>query len=76
MTEPATKRTRELDLVVYGATGYTGRLVARAVADRAPAGLRWALAGRDRARLEQVRSELSVDAELIVADAHDDAALA
>lgn len=76
MTEPATKRTRELDLVVYGATGYTGHLVARAVADRAPAGLRWALAGRDRARLEQVRSELSVDAELIVADAHDDAALA
>lgn len=76
MTDPATKRTRELDLVVYGATGYTGRLVARAVAERVPAGLRWALAGRDRTRLEQVRSELDVDAETIVADAHDDAALA
>lgn len=76
MTEPVTKRTRELDLVVYGATGYTGRLAARAVADRAPAGLRWALAGRDRTRLEQVRSELGIDVEAIVADAHDDAALA
>jgi len=76
MTEPAAKRTRELDLVVYGASGYTGRLVARAVADRAPAGLRWTLAGRDRTRLEQVRRELGVDAEPIVADAHDDAALA
>ncbi len=76
MTEPATERTRDLDLVVYGATGYTGRLVARAVADRAPAGFRWALAGRDRTRLEQVRSELNAQAKLIVADAHDDAALA
>lgn len=76
MTEPAETRTRELDLVVYGATGYTGRLVARAVADRAPAGLRWALAGRDRERLEQVRSDLGASAELIVAEAHDDAALA
>lgn len=75
MTEPAETRTRELDLVVYGATGYTGRLVARAVADRAPAGLRWALAGRDRERLEQIRSELGARAKLIVADAHDDAAL-
>src|SRR6056297_790442 len=76
MTEPATKRTRELDLIVYGASGYTGRLVARAIADRAPAGLRWALAGRNRTRLDQVRRELGVDAEPIVADAHDDAALA
>ena len=66
---------RDLDLIVYGATGYTGRLVAAAVAARAPAGLRWALAGRDRAKLARIRDEIAPDAEILVADAHDSDAL-
>ena len=49
---------RAHDLVLFGATGYTGRLVAERLA-HAGGALRWALAGRDRARLEQVRAELA-----------------
>jgi short subunit dehydrogenase-like uncharacterized protein len=67
---------RDLDLIVYGATGYTGRLVTAAVAARAPAGLRWAVAGRDRDRLKRIRDEIAHDAEIVVADAHDADALA
>jgi len=47
-----------LDLVVYGATGFTGRLVAAYLRRSAPSGLRWALAGRDAARLEAVAAEI------------------
>ena len=39
---------REHEIVVYGATGFTGRLTAEYLARNAP-GLRWALAGRNRA---------------------------
>ena len=35
---------REFDVIVYGATGYTGRLVAEYLKDKA--GLKWAMAGR------------------------------
>ncbi|HSL84786.1 MAG TPA: saccharopine dehydrogenase, partial [Thermoanaerobaculia bacterium] len=53
---------RDLDLVLWGATGYTGRLVARYLAERLAAGdepVAWALGGRDRAKLEAVRRELA-----------------
>ena len=67
----------EFDLVVYGATGFTGRLVAEYLANRRPAGLRWALAGRSIAKLEQVRDELAIGdgVALIVADADNAASL-
>jgi short subunit dehydrogenase-like uncharacterized protein len=73
--------SRDLDLVLFGASGFTGRLVAEVLhtATGGPAareaGLRWALAGRDRARLERVRDELGAQAPVLVADAHDAAAL-
>lgn len=50
---------REYDLVVLGATGFVGRLVAAYLARNAPTGMRVALAGRSQERLERVRSELS-----------------
>jgi len=74
---------RELQIVSFGATGFTGGLVAEylaKVAIREP--LRWALAGRSRTKLEAVLGRLSPwlgaspAPELIVADAADDAALA
>lgn len=46
-----------LDLVVYGASGFTGRLVCAYLRRHAPSGLRWAIAGRDAAKLESVLSE-------------------
>ena len=61
--------------MVWGATGYTGRLLAAAMAQSAPAGFRWALAGRDRARLDALRRELGTETPLILADAHDEASL-
>ena len=50
---------RPYDLVLFGATGFTGRLTAEYLARNAPADCRWALAGRNRAKLEQVRSDLA-----------------
>ena len=42
---------RTHDVVVFGATGFVGRLTAAYLAEAAPAGTRIALAGRSRARL-------------------------
>ncbi|TFV59311.1 enoyl-ACP reductase [Geodermatophilus sp. DF01-2] len=70
---------RTHDLVVYGATGFVGRLLAAYLAGAAPADLRIALAGRSRSRLEQVRGELPAAARswpLVEADSTDDASLA
>ena len=65
---------RDLDIVLFGATGFVGSLTAKHLAAHAPAGLRIALAGRNRGRLEQVRSDLGDDARnwpLLVADSTD-----
>jgi len=72
-------RSAEFDIVVYGASGFTGRLVAEYVAQRYGVGgdLKWAMAGRDEAKLAQVRDEIGAPAEtpLIVADTDDAASL-
>ncbi|HEX2679633.1 MAG TPA: saccharopine dehydrogenase NADP-binding domain-containing protein [Polyangiales bacterium] len=69
---------RGLDVVLFGATGFTGGLVAEylaGVAAKRP--LRWGLAGRNRSKLEAVRAKLPLPAgsngapELIVVDASD-----
>ncbi len=49
---------REHEIVVYGATGFTGGLTAEYLARTAP-GARWALAGRSQAKLELVRARLA-----------------
>jgi short subunit dehydrogenase-like uncharacterized protein len=67
------------DVVLFGATGFVGRLVAGYLARRVPTGIKVALAGRSADRLEQVRSELGPAAEdwsLIVADSADPTAMA
>ncbi len=75
MSDQAAARVRDLDIVVYGATGFVGALVAGHLAGHAPAGTRIALAGRSAGRLEAVRSRLGVDWPVIVADAGDGAAM-
>jgi short subunit dehydrogenase-like uncharacterized protein len=69
---------RDFSVVVFGATGITGRLVAAYLADRAEeVGARWAVAGRDAAKLERVLGEVGVTApETIVADVGDPDSLA
>lgn len=59
---------RDYDLVLYGASGFTGRQAAEYLARHAK-GLRWALAGRDPAKLEAAREDAGANADLIVADA-------
>jgi short subunit dehydrogenase-like uncharacterized protein len=50
---------REFDIVVWGATGFTGRLVAEYLLRRyGTQELRWALGGRNRAKLESVREQI------------------
>jgi len=71
---------KDLDLVVFGATGFTGRLVAEYLLSTQGVGrgLRWALAGRSLAKLETVRDQIGAPAALplIACDATDAAALA
>jgi len=64
-----------LDVVVFGATGYVGALVAAHLAQAAPAGARLGLAGRSKEKLEKVRDHLDRDWPLIVVDAADPAEL-
>ena len=73
--------------MLFGATGFTGQLVAQYLADNHARlvdgeGLRWAIAGRNRAKLERVRQDLAErepaleKLDLIVADSSDADSLA
>lgn len=68
--------TREFDVVVYGATGFTGRLVAEYLYQSHPE-VRFAMAGRSKAKLEAVRAEIGAptDTPLIEADSENPASL-
>jgi short subunit dehydrogenase-like uncharacterized protein len=69
---------RELDVVVYGATGFVGKLTAEYLAKSAPEGLRIGLGGRSESKLAAVRDGLGARAEdwpLVVADSGDATAL-
>jgi short subunit dehydrogenase-like uncharacterized protein len=65
----------DLDVVVFGATGYVGELVAQHLAASAPPDARIGLAGRSKEKLEQVRDRLDRDWPLVVVDAQDPAEL-
>ena len=69
----------KFDIVVYGATGFTGQLVAEYLAShyRDDRNLKWAMAGRSREKLASVRDAIGAPAEtpLIVADAGDASSL-
>jgi short subunit dehydrogenase-like uncharacterized protein len=66
---------RELDVVVFGATGFVGKLTAEYLAQHAPDGVRIAIAGRSEEKLARVKSELGQDWPTIVADSSDPASL-
>ena len=74
---------REFDLIVWGATGFTGQLVVEYLVQTygVDGDLRWAIAGRNRSKLEAVRQSCLATAlhdklPLIVADSDDAGSLA
>src|SRR5438105_1725750 len=73
---------REYDIVVFGATGFTGALTAEYLARNAPPETKWALAGRNQRKLEAVRDSLTEinsglgELALLHADVGDAASLA
>ena len=71
-----TDSTRDHDIVVYGATGFVGRLTAGYLAEHAPSGVRIALGGRSQPKLERTRTEVGVDWPLVIADSQDRNAVA
>jgi short subunit dehydrogenase-like uncharacterized protein len=73
------KSSNLFDIVVYGATGFTGQLVAEYLAAqyKNDSGLKWAMAGRSLDKLASVRDAIGAPADtpLVVADASDPASL-
>jgi short subunit dehydrogenase-like uncharacterized protein len=69
--------SRQFDIALFGSTGFTGGLTAEYLAAHAPAQMRWALAGRNRAKLEAVADRLAAASpeaprpQVVVADARD-----
>ncbi|GAA5100346.1 saccharopine dehydrogenase NADP-binding domain-containing protein [Microbacterium yannicii] len=69
------ENARDHDIVLLGATGFVGAFTARHLARSAPDGVRIALAGRSRARLEDARRELGVDWPIMEVDTTDETAI-
>ena len=69
---------RRFDLVVFGATSFVGQILCRYLVDRhgTAGSLRWAIAGRNAAKLDEVAAATGADVERIVVDAADVAGLA
>jgi len=67
---------REFDIILWGATGFTGSLVAQHFVDTYGGDLNWAMAGRNLKKLEHVRDQLNDPSiPIIQADSHDQAGM-
>ncbi|MEU5045923.1 saccharopine dehydrogenase family protein [Streptomyces griseorubiginosus] len=69
MSKGQGKAERAYDIVLYGATGFVGKLTAEYLAKYAPEGLRWAIAGRNAEKLAALREQLPGGAEVGVLQA-------
>jgi len=68
---------REFDIIIWGASGFTGRLVAEYLFQKYNSkDLKWAIAGRDKAKLASVRdSYLDTSIPILIADSFDEVSL-
>ena len=66
--------SKDLDIVIYGATGFTGKLCVKYLTEKAK-DLNWAIAGRDKTKLSQVAVRYYPQIERLVADGDDEEAL-
>jgi short subunit dehydrogenase-like uncharacterized protein len=64
-------RETTYDVVLYGASGFVGRQTVRYFAAYAGDLVRWAIAGRNRQKLELVRAQVGIDVDILVADSQD-----
>ena len=72
------KKTREFDVIIWGASGFTGRLVASYIFKKygSDKDLKWAMAGRNLDKLKLVRSEVANEnVSLLLADSNDQVSL-
>ncbi|WP_197474857.1 saccharopine dehydrogenase NADP-binding domain-containing protein, partial [Oleiphilus sp. HI0079] len=70
--------SREYDVIIWGASSFTGRLVAEFYLNTygLDGELKWAMAGRNQAKLEEVRAELgNTDVPILIGNSHDAASL-
>ena len=65
---------KNLDIVIYGATGFTGKLCAKYLSENS-VDLNWAIAGRNKEKLEELKKELSLDVDIFIAESNDEKAL-
>ena len=61
---------KNYEIILYGATGFTGQLCAKYLIDNY-ADLNWAIAGRDKDKLEQLKLDLNFSGDVLIADAQD-----
>lgn len=70
-------QNRDYDVVLYGASGFTGKQTVEYFAEHSPKELRWAIAGRNREKLEAVKAGIAgaKNADVLVADSQDQNAI-
>ncbi len=68
-------RETTYEVVIYGASGFVGKQTVRYFAEHADDKVWWAIAGRDRQKLELVRAEVGIDVDILVADSQDPTAI-
>ena len=61
---------KKYEIVLYGATGFTGQLCAKYLMNNYP-DLNWAIAGRDKEKLEQLKSDINFSGDVLIADGQD-----
>lgn len=72
---------KKFDIVLFGATGFTGQLVAEYLAEHADTAVSWAIAGRNQQKLENVRARLATlnpslaELPMLIGDSNDKASL-
>lgn len=75
-SEAAKAAARDYDIVIYGASGFVGKLATEYLAHHvAPGSLHWAIAGRNAEKLQAVKSAAGADVDVLVADSSDEAAV-
>lgn len=65
---------KNFDIILYGATGFTGKLCARYLSENAK-DIKWAIAGRNKKKLEDIKKDLSLDVDIFIAESNDEDAL-